>query len=217
MLADLLHHVRADLDSAQLRRTIAIYSANLHDETLQASIQTMCAKLLLNLVDRIIKLPDLNDGTTRPVTAKVARVMLFSILDTFRIKFEELNRVFPKQKDEDAMDEDSEITLRQISDKRPIKTISATADSSDPIKGNLCLGFIHLDVRWSLPLQKSSLWIQDITLRITQLQPTPPSPISQSCPMGGLRSSHKTRRSPTLGRLIPRMCGSIHVLCHRQA
>jgi transformation/transcription domain-associated protein len=62
MLADLLHHVRAELDSTQLRRTIAIYSANLHDESLAPSIQTMCAKLLLNLVDRIIKLPDLKDG-----------------------------------------------------------------------------------------------------------------------------------------------------------
>jgi transformation/transcription domain-associated protein len=63
MLADLLHHVRAELDSMQLRRTIAIYSANLHDETLAPSIQTMCAKLLLNLIDRIIKLPDLKDGS----------------------------------------------------------------------------------------------------------------------------------------------------------
>jgi transformation/transcription domain-associated protein len=62
MLADLLHHVRAELDSAQLRRTIAIYSANLHDESLAPSIQTMCAKLLLNLIDRIIKLPDSKDG-----------------------------------------------------------------------------------------------------------------------------------------------------------
>jgi len=64
MLADLLHHVRAELDSNQLRRTIAIYSANLHDDSLATSIQTMCAKLLLNLIDRIIKLPDLRDGLT---------------------------------------------------------------------------------------------------------------------------------------------------------
>lgn len=62
MLADLLHHVRAELDSTQLRRTIAIYSANLHDESLAPSIQTMCAKLLLNLIDRIIKLPDQKEG-----------------------------------------------------------------------------------------------------------------------------------------------------------
>src|SRR5579859_873135 len=106
MLADLLHHVRAELDSNQLRRTIAIYSANLHDESLAPSIQTMCAKLLLNLIDRIIKLPDLKEGT-QPLThiSDVARVMLLSILDTFKVKFEELNRSFPKQKDEDEMDE----------------------------------------------------------------------------------------------------------------
>src|SRR5271154_7107866 len=69
MLADLLHHVRAELDSNQLRRTIAIYSANLHDDSLAPSIQTMCAKLLLNLIDRIIKLPDLKDGMSSSVTS----------------------------------------------------------------------------------------------------------------------------------------------------
>jgi hypothetical protein len=69
MLADLLHHVRAELDSNQLRRTIAIYSANLHDDSLAPSIQTMCAKLLLNLIDRIIKLPDLKDGLSHLIVA----------------------------------------------------------------------------------------------------------------------------------------------------
>ena len=127
MLADLLHHVRAELDSNQLRRTIAIYSANLHDDSLASSIQTMCAKLLLNLIDRIIKLPDLRDGshlTSSPLI--IARVMLLSILDTFRIKFEELNRAFPQQKDEDAMDEDSELDMRKVAERRPIKTSTAS-------------------------------------------------------------------------------------------
>ncbi len=65
-----------------------------------------------------------------------ARVMLLSILDTFKVKFEELNRSFPRQKDEDAMDEDSEITLRDISERRPIKTLTQSAENPpDPIKG----------------------------------------------------------------------------------
>jgi transformation/transcription domain-associated protein len=137
MLADLLHHVRAELDSTQLRRTIAIYSANLHDESLAPSIQTMCAKLLLNLIDRIIKLPDLKEGMTQLYKELIlARVMLLSILDTFKVKFEELNRSFPRQKDEDAMDEDSELTMREVSERRPIKTlIQSSENPPDPIKG----------------------------------------------------------------------------------
>lgn len=53
MLADLIHHVRADLSVQQLARIVHTYSANVHDPTLAAAIQTMCSKLLLNLIDPI--------------------------------------------------------------------------------------------------------------------------------------------------------------------
>lgn len=53
MLADLIHHVRADLTLPQLARVVHTYSANIHDPTLAPSIQTMCSKLLLNLIDPI--------------------------------------------------------------------------------------------------------------------------------------------------------------------
>ena len=53
MLADLIHHVRADLTLSQLARVVHTYSANIHDPTLAPSIQTMCSKLLLNLIDPI--------------------------------------------------------------------------------------------------------------------------------------------------------------------
>ncbi|KAI3638074.1 hypothetical protein MIR68_003685 [Amoeboaphelidium protococcarum] len=52
-LADLIHHVRAELSREQIRRTVELYLANMHDLSLGASIQTMCAKLLLNLIDVI--------------------------------------------------------------------------------------------------------------------------------------------------------------------
>lgn len=55
MLADLVHHVRLQLNSLQLGRVIHIYSCNLHNMSLSGSIQTMCAKLLMNLVDCIAK------------------------------------------------------------------------------------------------------------------------------------------------------------------
>ena len=69
-----------------------------------------------------------------------ARVMLLSILDTFRIKFAELNRSFPKLKDEDAMDEDSELDMRKVTERLPIKTSAASGLSETPadhLKGTL--------------------------------------------------------------------------------
>ena len=66
--------------------------------------------------------------------------MLLSILDTFKVKFEELNRSIPKQKDDDAMDEDSGITMRDVSERRPIKTLIQSAENPpDPIKGTSSL------------------------------------------------------------------------------
>lgn len=62
MLADLIHHVRAELNYAQIKKTIIVYADNLLDGTLSSSIQTMSAKLLLNMIDRIMKLPNQADG-----------------------------------------------------------------------------------------------------------------------------------------------------------
>ncbi|KAG2237337.1 hypothetical protein INT48_009070 [Thamnidium elegans] len=84
MLADLIHHIRAELSAAQLSRTIYIYSRNLHDATLAPSIQTMCGKLLLNLIDCIMKINDKSEG----------RELLMRILDAFASKFEALNTQF---------------------------------------------------------------------------------------------------------------------------
>lgn len=62
MVADLLHHVRAELSPAHIWMTVEVYSRNLQDNTLAASFQTMSAKLLLNLVERIMKLSNKADG-----------------------------------------------------------------------------------------------------------------------------------------------------------
>ncbi|GAA5986698.1 hypothetical protein JCM10908_003861 [Rhodotorula pacifica] len=53
MLADLIHHCRAELTLPQLSRVVHTYCANVHDPTLASAIQTMCSKLLLNLIDPI--------------------------------------------------------------------------------------------------------------------------------------------------------------------
>ncbi|GAA5832957.1 hypothetical protein JCM3766R1_000374 [Sporobolomyces carnicolor] len=53
MVADLIHHCRADLSLQQLARVVHTYCANIHDPTLASAIHTMCSKLLLNLIDPI--------------------------------------------------------------------------------------------------------------------------------------------------------------------
>ncbi|KAI9276344.1 FAT domain-containing protein [Sporodiniella umbellata] len=103
MLADLVHHIRAELTPSQISRTIYIYSRNLHDPTLAPSIQTMCGKLLLNLIDCIMKIEDKVEG----------RALLMRILDAFSSKFEALNIQFntcvkqykKKKNSDDVMDQ----------------------------------------------------------------------------------------------------------------
>ncbi|GAA5822515.1 hypothetical protein JCM11251_006364 [Rhodosporidiobolus azoricus] len=52
-LADLIHHCRAELTLPQLARAVHTYCGCVHDPTLASAQQTMCAKLLLNLIDPI--------------------------------------------------------------------------------------------------------------------------------------------------------------------
>jgi transformation/transcription domain-associated protein len=60
-LADLVHHVRSNLSLQQLSLAVDLFAKNIHDETLSISIQTISCKLLLNLVEGIVKKTD-SDG-----------------------------------------------------------------------------------------------------------------------------------------------------------
>ncbi|EEH23239.2 hypothetical protein PABG_05450 [Paracoccidioides brasiliensis Pb03] len=84
MLADLIHHVRESLNRDQIRRTVQVYTKNLHDDFPGTSFQTMSAKLLLNMAERIAKLPDKQD----------ARYFLVMILDAIGDKFAAMNHQF---------------------------------------------------------------------------------------------------------------------------
>lgn len=86
MLADLIHHVRQELTQAQINQTVSLYIQNLHDNSLAPSIQTMCAKLLLNLIDCIINNPEKSE----------AQKILYSLLDAFTNKFTALKLIIPK-------------------------------------------------------------------------------------------------------------------------
>lgn len=78
MLADLIHNVRTDLTTAQIRTAIEMYIRNLLDPALVVTIQTMSAKLLLNMVDRIMKIQSQPE----------ARQLIMRILEGFADKLE---------------------------------------------------------------------------------------------------------------------------------
>ncbi|KAJ3171894.1 hypothetical protein HDU87_008212 [Geranomyces variabilis] len=85
VLVDLIHHVRNDLSPPQLSMAIHMYSRNLHDPGFAPNIQTMCAKLLLNIVDCLGAVED-----------KVyARVLLLRIMRTLAQKCTALKNAFP--------------------------------------------------------------------------------------------------------------------------
>ncbi|KAL9594972.1 MAG: hypothetical protein Q9219_006728 [cf. Caloplaca sp. 3 TL-2023] len=84
LLADLIHHVRDHLQPEQIRRTVDVFSKNLHDNFPGTSFQTMSAKLLLNMADSIAKLKD----------KKEARHFLIMILSAIADKLAAMNRQY---------------------------------------------------------------------------------------------------------------------------
>lgn len=80
MLADLVHHVRTDIKIGVLTKIIHIYSQALHDPSLPVGVQTMSAKLLVNLVDSML-VEELGQPKDR-------RAGLLRILFALTIKFE---------------------------------------------------------------------------------------------------------------------------------
>jgi transformation/transcription domain-associated protein len=54
MLADFIHHVRADLSSSQLAMVVKTYCAMMHNAATSGGFQTMCAKLLSTVTESVI-------------------------------------------------------------------------------------------------------------------------------------------------------------------
>ncbi|PWN24918.1 hypothetical protein BDZ90DRAFT_281903 [Jaminaea rosea] len=145
MLADLIHHSRADLSAKQLAHIVQLHGKILHDPSLAPAIQTMCAKLLLNLVEAIIT----NDpeGTNR---------LLRQILDAFIEKMKNLPRlksdweVNRKRREAaakaggdkpDALLSDGDIDVVSIERSQPIQSAHMLLDhrESDVLKDTLFL------------------------------------------------------------------------------
>lgn len=148
MLADLIHHVRDHLTRDQIRRTVEVYTKNLHDDFPGTSFQTMSAKLLLNMAERIAKLDDKRE----------ARYFLIMILDAIGDKFAWINHQFDNavkvSKAYKAGKKDIEPSSeRYLADKEnppdwdeidifsasPIKTSNPRDRGGDPVSDNIFL------------------------------------------------------------------------------
>lgn len=90
-LAELVHCVRLNLSIAQLERIISIFSTNLHDPTFTYSLQTSAVRLLLNLIEGILKI---DPGDLQRSTA--ARELLLRILETMVNKYVTLGAQVPR-------------------------------------------------------------------------------------------------------------------------
>ncbi|KAI0068843.1 FAT-domain-containing protein [Artomyces pyxidatus] len=53
-VADLVHHLRADLSARQLAHIINVYSRLIHNHFLPSSVHTLAAKMMFNLIDTVV-------------------------------------------------------------------------------------------------------------------------------------------------------------------
>jgi transformation/transcription domain-associated protein len=143
MLADLIHHVRDQLDANQIRKTVEVYTRNLQDSFPGTSFQTMSAKLLLNMAECIARMENKVD----------ARYYLIMILNAIADKFAAMNRQYPnavKLSKQYAMQKETEAPDNYLADREhppdwdeidiftavPIKTSNPRDRGADPVADN---------------------------------------------------------------------------------
>lgn len=88
-VADFVHNVRGDLQLDDIEKTIKMYTGFLLDESLALTVQIMSAKLLLNLVERVLKL-----GKENPNDSVRSKKLLIVIVDAYTTRFRNLNRQY---------------------------------------------------------------------------------------------------------------------------
>lgn len=84
IVADFVHNVRNELSTDKILQTITMYCNHLQDSSLALTVQIMSAKLLLNLVERIMRLNSKSEG----------RQLFMLIIDAFTKRFKALNRQY---------------------------------------------------------------------------------------------------------------------------
>lgn len=135
MLADLIHHVRVEIKLPTVLKIIWTYSGVLHDATLPIGVQTMSAKLLVNLIDSML-MEDFGSYAER-------RSCLMRILMAFIEKFDWLSGTIkdllalPADKDPKSYDLyfDDPLNARPI--KADVIAIDPNRDNYRGIKGHM--------------------------------------------------------------------------------
>lgn len=129
-VADFIHNVRNELTPKQIWSTVKIYCDLLKDDSLALTVQIMSAKLLLNLVERIMKLPNKLEG----------RQLFMIIIDSYAKRFESLNRkhnfILAKHKEFEKKKSQKEIESKKAVDRYTSKTFDALDRSSQPAVEN---------------------------------------------------------------------------------
>lgn len=89
-LAELVHHVRFNLTIPQLNKIIYMFSTNVHDSKFTYALQTSSIRLLMNLIEGILKIKQNNEH------ADSARELLVRILETMVNKYVTLGEQVPR-------------------------------------------------------------------------------------------------------------------------
>lgn len=92
MVADLVHHVRNDIQGDILERVFLLFVNSLHDSSLPIGIHVMCVKLLLNLVEPLVSRASSDEAGnfSSLLTFLVVRSYLSRLFETFGLKIERL-------------------------------------------------------------------------------------------------------------------------------
>ncbi|KAF6007322.1 hypothetical protein HII13_004634 [Brettanomyces bruxellensis] len=98
IVADFIH-VNADLNPKQIWKSVVKYCGYLQDTTLAPTVHIMSAKLLLNLLGRILKLESKGD----------ARQLFLIMVDSFSKRFASLNRSY-----DNVMKEHKKFTEKKV-------------------------------------------------------------------------------------------------------
>lgn len=89
-LAELIHTVRFNLNITQLQKIIHIFSTNVHDSNFAYNLQTSSVRLLMNLVEAVLKF-----NTTDHHRVE-ARNLLIRILETITLKYDSMGGQVPR-------------------------------------------------------------------------------------------------------------------------
>lgn len=85
-VADFIHNVRGELELDTITKAVNMYTKLLLDDSLALTVQIMSAKLLLNLIERILKL-----GKENPMDIPRSKKLLMIIIDSYTTRFRNLN------------------------------------------------------------------------------------------------------------------------------